>query len=75
MIYIENEGALFRGPARAWPKEVWNGKAFDAYTGAVPKDIDWGDEIDEAQAQKMMGAAPDAGQAQQPAAAEQKEQA
>lgn len=75
MIYIENEGALFRGPARAWPKEVWNGKAFEAYTGAVPKDIDWGDEIDEAQAQKMMGGAEAGAQPEQPAAAEQKEQA
>lgn len=55
MIYIENEGALFRGPARAWPKEVWNGSEFVPYKGAVPKDIDWGDEIDEAEAQRMMG--------------------
>lgn len=58
MIYIENEGALFRGPARAWPKEVWNGSEFVPYQGAVPKDIEWGDEIDEAAAQKIMGSAP-----------------
>lgn len=57
MIYIENEGALFRGPARAWPQEVWNGSKFVPYQGAVPKDIEWGDEIDEAAAQKIMGAA------------------
>ena len=63
MIYIENEGALFRGPARAWPREVWNGSEFVAYKGAVPKDIDWGSEIDEAEAQKLMGGA----QAEQPA--------
>ena len=57
MIYIENEGALFRGPARAWPKEVWNGSEFVPYKGKMPKDIEWGDEIDEAAAQKMMGVA------------------
>jgi hypothetical protein len=57
MIYIENEGALFRGPARAWPKEVWTGAAFEPYKGAMPKDIDWGHEIDEAEAKKLMGAA------------------
>lgn len=56
MIYIENEGALFRGPARAWPKEVWNGREFVPYKGAVPKDIDWGAEVDEAEAQQLMGA-------------------
>lgn len=55
MIYIENEGALFRGPARAWPKEVWNGREFVAYKGAVPKEIDWGEEVDEAEAQQLMG--------------------
>ena len=60
MIYIENEGALFRGPARAWPKEVWNGKAFEAYTGAVPKDVDWGNIIDEAEATRLMGGEQDA---------------
>lgn len=75
MIYIENEGALFRGPARAWPKEVWNGNAFEPYKGAVPKDVEWGDIIDEAQAQRMMGAAPAAEKTEQPAAVEQKEQA
>lgn len=55
MIYIENEGALFRGPARAWPREVWNDGQWEAYRGAVPKDIDWGNEIDEAEAQRLMG--------------------
>lgn len=57
MIYIENEGALFRGPSRAWPKEVWVDGAFKPYSGNVPKDVDWGDVIDEAQAQKLMGGA------------------
>jgi len=55
MIYIENEGALFRGPARAWPREVWNGSEFAPYKGQVPKDVEWGDEIDEAAAQRLMG--------------------
>lgn len=56
MIYIANEGALFRGPARAWPKEVWNGREFVPYKGAVPKGIEWGEEVDEAEAQQLMGA-------------------
>lgn len=59
MIYIENEGALFKGPARAWPKEVWDGAKFVPYKGVVPKDIDWGHEIDEAAAKELMGAKPD----------------
>lgn len=70
MIYIENEGALFRGPARAWPKEVWNGSEFVPYQGAVPKDIEWGDEIDEAAAQRLMGGAQQP--ADEPAQAEAK---
>lgn len=57
MIYIENEGALFRGPARAWPKEVWTSAGFKPYKGEVPKDIDWGHEIDEAEAKRLMGGA------------------
>jgi hypothetical protein len=57
VIYIENDGALFRGPARAWPKEVWNGSEFVPYKGSVPKDIEWGDEIDEAAAKRLMGGA------------------
>lgn len=60
MVYIENEGALFRGPARAWPEQVWNGKAFVKYAGAVPKDIDWGNVIDEAEAKELMAPAKEA---------------
>lgn len=56
IIYIENEGALFRGPARAWPKEVWDGSKFTPYTGRVPKDIEWGHIIDEAEAKRLMNA-------------------
>ena len=67
MIYIENEGALFRGPARAWPREVWVNGQWQAYRGQVPRDIDWGNEIDEAEAQRLMGQ----GQGQQPDGAEQ----
>lgn len=71
MIYIENDGALFRGPARAWPKEVWSGSEFVPYQGAVPKDIEWGDEIDEAEAQRLMGGAQQQGDADQAPAAPQ----
>lgn len=73
MIYIENEGALFRGPARGVPQEIWDGTAFVPYRGAgQPRDVDWGTEIDEAEAQRMMGgqqAQPDAQQAPAPGAA------
>ena len=56
VVYIENEGALFRGFARAWPQEVWNAKEkkFVPYKGHVPKEIEWGDVISEAEAQKLM---------------------
>ena len=56
-MLIENEGAIFRGPARAWPKEVWNFKErkFEPYKGSVPKDIDWGNEISEEEAKAYMG--------------------
>lgn len=67
MVLIENEGALFRGPSRAWPKEVWVNGEWKPYSGQVPKDVDWGDIIDEAEAQKLMGGA----KAEQPAKVEQ----
>lgn len=60
MVYIENEGALFRGESRAWPKEVWTGSEFKPYTGKVPKDIEWGDVITEAEAEVMMKPADEA---------------
>ncbi len=56
MVFIENEGAVFRGPARAWPKEVWTGEKFEPYKGDVPKPLEWGNVIDEADAQALMGA-------------------
>ena len=71
MIYIENEGAIFRGPARAWPREVWNGSEFVPYRGAVPKDIDWGNVIDDADARRLMGHGQGQQQEQQPAGADQ----
>lgn len=61
MIYIENEGALFRGPARGVPQEVWSvsqGK-FLPYTGSKDKPIDWGIVISEEEARVLMGAARD----------------
>ena len=59
MIYVENEGALFRGPARGLPQEVWSEqeRKFIPYKLAgQPKPVDWGNEIDEAEAQRLMGA-------------------
>lgn len=58
MIYIENEGALFRGPARTVPQEVWNaaqGKFVPYAMAGQPKPIEWGNVIDEAEASRMMG--------------------
>ena len=58
MIYIENEGALFRGPSRGLPVEVWSARErkFVPYAGAgKPKPIEWGHAISEAEARKMMG--------------------
>lgn len=42
--FIENEGALFRGPARTLPKEVWGATGWEPYDGG-PKDISWGTTI------------------------------
>jgi hypothetical protein len=59
MIFIEDEGILYRGISRAWPKEVWSRRQrkFLVYTGIVPKPIEWGSEISEAEAINMMMAA------------------
>ncbi len=56
-VLIENEGALFRGPSRGNPMEVWNpGSGWQAYAAAGrPRGVDWGDEISEAEAWAMMG--------------------
>ena len=56
MVYIENEGALFRGLSRAWPEEVWSveDKKWLPYSRNVPKDIGWGTVIPENEADEMM---------------------
>ena len=57
MIYIENEGAVFRGKSVSYPTEIWSRKssAWIPYTGRVPKDSEWGSEIDEAEAKRLTG--------------------
>ena len=67
-VFIENEGALFRGPARGAPQEVWNaaeGKFVPYRLAGQPKPIDWGNVIDEAEAQRMMGGTQQAEQPEQ----------
>ena len=57
LLYIENEGALFRGPARGVPLEVWSSqeRKFTPYKLAgLPKAIDWGTVISEEEAQRLM---------------------
>jgi hypothetical protein len=56
MIYIENEGALFRGFSRSWPQEVWHSdeRRFVPYEGEMPKGIEWGTEISGLEAINMM---------------------
>lgn len=57
LIYIENEGAIFRGPSVSFPKEVWSvqDRKWTPYTGETPKRQGWGDEVSEAEAHKVMG--------------------
>jgi hypothetical protein len=54
-ILIENEGALFRGPSVAWPREVWNGQTWQPYAGASddPKPQGWGQRITEEEFKEM----------------------
>ena len=56
--YIENEGALFRGPTRAYPEEVYDArtKSWHAYEGAVPKPVDWGEYLTDEQAKEWLAA-------------------
>jgi hypothetical protein len=56
LIYVDWEGALYRGFARGWPTEVWSPRErrFVLYRGKTPKPIEWGEEIDEAEALNMM---------------------
>ena len=58
MIYIENEGALFRGYVVSCPREVYSfkQKKFIPYEGEVPKRFGWGEAIPEAEALSWMAA-------------------
>lgn len=55
MVYIENEGAIFRGIARAFPTEVWSykDKVWKEYK-SEPKPIEWGNIIDDEIAKRML---------------------
>lgn len=58
MIFIENDGALFRGPARGVPTEVWSPsrRSFVPYKGAgKPKPVEWGTVVSDADAKELMG--------------------
>jgi hypothetical protein len=62
MVFIENDGALFRGPCRGIPQEVWSKakKGWKPYNEAGEiKPVDWGYEISEAEALGMMEAGSD----------------
>jgi hypothetical protein len=59
MVYIENEGALFRGISRGLPREVWSPKTrtwkrYELDGGFKP--IEWGTVISEVEAKEMMAA-------------------
>lgn len=52
-ILIEQDGALYRGPGRGNPLEIWN-RAGDwkAYAGG-PKNVEWGTEISAVEARRL----------------------
>ena len=56
LIYIEHEGALFKGPTRAHPTERYDfrDRNWHPYKGETPKAVDWGTQITEAEATVMM---------------------
>jgi hypothetical protein len=56
MIFIESEGALFRGPSRSFPTEVWHAAEgrFVPYAGETPKPAEWGTVISAAECWKMI---------------------
>lgn len=56
MNYVENDGVLFRGYGRSMPQEIWTGSHWLPYKGEVPKPVEWGYDLNEAEAQKMMDA-------------------
>ena len=55
-VLIESEGALFRGPGRTLPVEVWNpGIGWRAYSQAERvRDVEWGEVLDLAGASRLM---------------------
>lgn len=57
MVYVENDGALFRGISRSHPSEVWFGptKGWVPYTfeGAF-KPVEWGTEISQPEADRII---------------------
>lgn len=56
MVYIENEGALFRGFSVSFPQEVWRRQTqtWEPYPLEGYKSIEWGNVIDEREARIMM---------------------
>ncbi|MGM9428394.1 hypothetical protein [Hydrogenophaga sp. MI9] len=56
-VFIENEGALFRGPSRGNPIEVWSvghGKFVDYPARDLLRGVDWGTVITSEQARSLM---------------------
>ena len=54
MMYIENEGVLYRGPSRNEPHERWASGQWIPYSGSRMKPYEWGYEISEDEAREMM---------------------
>lgn len=57
MVFIENEGALFRGPSRSHPAEVYHGanRGWEPYPDAgKSKPIEWGNEMTPEEASELM---------------------
>jgi len=57
-MFIEHEGALYQGPARDLPQEVWSRRQmrFVPYQGETPKGVQWGREISREEAERIMRA-------------------
>jgi hypothetical protein len=55
-VFIEEDGVLYRGVARAWPDEVWSTRTgtFLPYRGSTPKPTDWGEVIEAHAAEKLI---------------------
>jgi len=57
-MYIEHDGAIYRGPARGVPLEVWRpteGRFVPYPLAGQPRDISWGTELTEDEARRLMG--------------------